>query len=175
MNDTFRNVRPGDAILAVALTALGVVLMIANINGGDDGTRVDSTSWATIPVFAAATLPILWRRRSMIAVLGVSLAAMAVHVVAFGWMVRCGAGLPLAFAMAYGAGRLLRGRDGWIGLAMSLGLQVLVLVKDSAAGLDIIPVTAVIAVACWGAGMFLQRRSVPAETTSYDDRVATTV
>lgn len=173
MNDT--RIRPGDIVLALALTALGVVLMVANINGGDDGTRVDSDSWLTIPVFAAATVPILWRRRNMIAVLGVSMAAIALHDVAFGWMVRCGAGLPLSFAMAYGAGRLLKGRDTWIGLAMTVGLQVLVLLKDSAAGLEIIPATAVIAAASWGAGMFLQRRSERATTTSYDDRVATPV
>jgi hypothetical protein len=174
MNDT--RIRPGDIVLALTLTALGVVLMVANINGGDDGTRVDTDSWLTIPVFAAATVPILWRRRGMIAVLVVTLAALALHVAAFGWMVRCGAGLPLSFALAYGAGRLLRGRDAWIGLGLTVAVQALVLVKDSAAGLDIIPVTAVIAAAAWGAGMFLQRRSVQAETTSsYDDRVATQV
>jgi hypothetical protein len=173
MNDT--RIRPGDVILAVALTALGAVLMFANINSPDPGTRVDTDSWATIPVFAAATLPILWRRRSMVAVLVVTLAALAVHVVAFGWMVRCGAGLPLAFALSYSAGRLLRGREGWAGLALSVAVQALVLMKDSAAGLEIIPVTAAIGVAFWGAGMFLQRRSVQAGTPSHDDRVATGV
>jgi hypothetical protein len=172
MNDT--RIRPGDIVLALALTALGVVLMLGNISG-EDGTRVDTTSWVIVPVFAATTLPILFRRRGMIAVLGVSLAAMAVHDVAFGWMVRCGAGLPLSFAMAYGVGRLLRGRDTWVGAAMVAGLQALVLVRDSAAGLEIIPVTLVIAAACWGAGALLQRRSERAEAPSYDDRVATTV
>ena len=52
MNDT--RIRTGDIVLALALTALGVVLMLANINGSDDGTRVDSDSLLTIPVFAAA-------------------------------------------------------------------------------------------------------------------------
>ena len=160
--------------MVAAADASGVVLMVANLYG-DDGTRVDTDSWASVPVFAAATLPILWRRRNMIAVLGVTLVALGVHVAAFGWMVRCGAGLPLSLALAYGAGRLLRGRDSWVGLGLTMAVQVLVLVKDSAAGLEIIPVTAAVAAAAWGAGMFLQRRSEPVRTPSYDDRVATRV
>ena len=80
-----------------------------------------------------------------------------------------------ARGLGYGAGRLLRGRDSWVGLGLTMAVQVLVLVKDSAAGLEIIPVTAAVAAAAWGAGMFLQRRSEPVRTPSYDDRVATRV
>ena len=69
------------------------------------------------------------------------------------------AGLPLAFALAYGAGRLVGNRDGLVAFAASLGLQVLVLVKDSAAGLEIIPFTAVIAAAFYGVGYMLRQRS----------------
>ena len=111
-----------------------------------------------IPVFAAATLPVIWRRRGVLAVTLVSAAAMAVHVVAFDWVVRCGAGLPLAFALAYAAGRLCERRDGLVAFAATLGLQVLVLVEDSAAGLEILPFTAVLAAAFWGAGFMLRHR-----------------
>jgi hypothetical protein len=167
MNEIFAGVRKGDVVLATVLTALGVLLMVANING-DDGTRIDSRSWLMVPVFAAATAPILWRRRSMIAVLGVTAAVLAVHVLAFGWVVRCGVGLPLAFALAYGAGRLMRGPSSWAGLVGTLVIQVLVLVRDSAAGLDIIPVTAAVGVVCWGVGALLARRATqptPANAT----------
>jgi hypothetical protein len=157
VNEIFAGVRKGDAVLATLLTALGVVLMIANING-DDGTRVDSRSWLLVPVFAAATVPILWRRRNMIAVLAVTAAALAVHVLAFGWLVRCGAGLPLALALAYGAGRLSRGTWSYVGLVGALAIQFLVLVRDSAAGLDILPVTAAIGAVAWGIGALLARR-----------------
>ncbi len=155
----FDGVRLGDVALGILLTGLGVLLMVGNITGQEDGVRIDSTSWTMIPVFALATLPIIWRRRGILAVTLVSAAAMAVHVVAFDWVVRCGAGLPLAFALAYGAGRLVGRRDGLVAFVASLGLQVLVLVKDSAAGLEILPFTAVIAAAFWGVGYVLQQRS----------------
>ena len=159
MDDIFAGVRKGDVVLATLLTALGVLLMVANINGDDPATRIDSRSWLMVPVFAAATVPILWRRRSMVAVLAVTAAALAVHVLAFGWVVRCGAGLPLALALAYGVGRLTRGAWSWGGLVGTLAIQFLVLVRDSAAGLDIIPVTAAAGVVCWGVGALLARRA----------------
>ena len=157
----FDGVRKGDVALAVATTGLAVALMIGNVLAGPgDGTRVDSHSWLLLPIFAAATVPVLWRRRNMPAVLGVTAVALAVHVLAFGWLVRCGAGLPLAFALAYGVGRLMAGRASWLGLAAVTGIQFLVLVRDTAAGLEIIPVTALIGVAAWGVGVWLRRRAV---------------
>jgi|SRR4051812_14257818 hypothetical protein len=160
MNKIFAGVRQGDVVLAVLMTALGVLMMLENIlSDSTSDVRIDSHSWLLIPVFAAATLPILWRRRSMIGVLLVTAAALAVHVLAFGWVVRCGAGLPLAFALAYAAGRLSRGLWSWMGLVGSLAIQFLVLVRDSAAGLDIIPVTAAIGVAAWAVGVLLARRT----------------
>jgi hypothetical protein len=160
MNSILRGVRPLDYLLAAAATALGVVLMIANMQGSEDDVRIDSTSWVLIPVFAAVTVPILWRRRNLWAVLGVTASALAVHDVAFGWVVRCGAGLPLAFALAYAVGRLMVERkQSYAGLAAVIGIQFLVLAVDSAAGLGIIPFTAVISAAFWGAGLYLQKRS----------------
>jgi hypothetical protein len=160
MNKIFAGVRQGDVVLAVLLTALGVLMMLEDILSDSTAeVRIDSHSWLLIPVFAAATLPILWRRRSMIGVLVVTGAALAVHVAAFGWLVRCGAGLPLAFALAYGAGRLSRGVWSWMGLVGSLAIQFLVLVRDSAAGLEIIPVTAAVGVVCWAAGVLMARRA----------------
>jgi hypothetical protein len=156
----FDGVRKGDVALAVGATALGVLQMFENVQAGADaGVRVDSHSWLALPVFAAATLPILWRRRSMPAVLAVTAVALAVHVLAFGWLVRCGSGLPLAFALAYGVGRLMAGRASWLGLAAVTGIQFLVLVRDSAAGLEIIPVTALIGAAAFGVGVWLRRRA----------------
>jgi hypothetical protein len=152
-------VRPGDYVLGILLTGLGVLLMVSNISGQEEGVRIDSTSWAMVPVFAVATLAVIWRRRSVLAVTLVAAAAMAVHVLAFGWVVRCGAGLPLAFALAYAAGRLCGRREGLVAFAATLGLQVLVLVQDSAAGLGIVPFTAVIGAAFWGVGYVLRDRS----------------
>ncbi len=160
MKRILHGVRPLDYVLAAALTLLGVVLMVADIHSHDHGTKIDSRSWLLIPVFAAATLPILWRRRNMWAVLGVSAAVLAGHTLAFGWEVRCGAGLPLSLAMAYSVGRLMSDRrQSYAALAAVVGVQFLVLVQDSAAGLGILPVTAVIAAAFWGVGLYVRQRS----------------
>lgn len=160
MNRILVGVRPLDHALAAGMTALGVVLMVADIQSSDGSTRIDSRSWVMIPLFAAATVPLLWRRRNLWAVLGVAAAVLAVHDVAFGWVVRCGAGLPLAFALAYAAGRLMTDRKQSYGaLAAVIGIQFLVLIRDSAAGLGIIPFTAVMSVAFWGVGLYLQKRS----------------
>ena len=150
--------RKGDVALAVVLTALGVALMIEDITATDPAVRIDSRSWLMIPLFAAATLPVLWRRRNMLAVTLVSLVAMGAHVLAFGWEVRCGAGLPLAFALAYGAGRLLPRWQSVLGLVGSVAVQALVLVQDSAAGLSILPVTALMGLVAWGVGVWLRQR-----------------
>ena len=173
MGTIFSGVRKADAVLAALLTALGVVLMVENMATGPGAdVRVDSRSWLMIPVFAAVTLPILWRRRNLLAVLGVTAAALAVHVLAFGWVVRCGAGLPLAVALAYAAGRLTIGRRSVTALVASLAVQVLVLVQDSAAGLGILPATAVIGVAAWGVGVWLRRRSEARATAEVAGTVA---
>nr|WP_296073431.1 hypothetical protein [uncultured Actinoplanes sp.] len=172
MNTLFAGVRKGDVVLAALLTALGVALMVADVTSDPDpGMRMDSRSWLMIPVFAVATLPLLWRRRSMLAVFAVTLAALTIHVLAFGWTVRCGAGLPLSIALAYSAGRLMSTRLSVVGLVASVAVQVIVLVRDSAAGLAIIGVTAAIAAGAWGAGLWLRRRSaaaseVPAATAA---------
>jgi hypothetical protein len=164
MKSLLRGIKPLDYVLAVAMTALGILLMRDNMHGPTGKTRIDSTTWAMIPVFLAVTLPILWRRINLWAVLGVTAAALVVHDVAFGWVVRCGAGLPLTFALSYAVGRLIaeRKRSYW-GLAATIAIQFLVLVRDSAAGLGVMPFTVVIAAAFWGLGLYVQKRSQKVE------------
>jgi hypothetical protein len=152
-------IRPMDVVLAVLLSALGVLLMVENMHGSDK-TRIDSTSWLLIPVFLLATLPILFRRANMIAVILVTAAAMAVHVAAFGWLVRCGAGLPLALVLAYSAGKLVGDRtQSVIALVLTVGVQLLVLVQDSAAGLGVLPFTAVFGAVAWGIGLYVRTQA----------------
>lgn len=159
MDTVKRHIRPTDVLLAVVLSVLGVLLMRADMRGATGSTRIDSTSWTMIPVFLAATLPVVLRRVNLMAVILIAAAALAVHDVAFGWVVRCGAGLPLAGVLAYSAGRLLADRrESLVALVLTIGVQALVLVRDSAAGPGILPVTAVIGVALWGAGWFVRSR-----------------
>jgi hypothetical protein len=159
VDDLKKSIRPTDVVLAVLLSALGVVLMVEDMGGPTKHIRIDSTSWLLIPVFLLATLPVLARRVNLIAVILVSAAALAVHDAAFGWVVRCGAGLPLAGVLAYSAGRLLADRrQSVVALGLTIGVQALVLVRDSAAGVVILPVTAGLGVIVWGAGWFVRSR-----------------
>jgi hypothetical protein len=148
-------------VLAVVMSGIGIWLMLENINSsGTEDVRIDSTSWLMIPVFLVATVPLLFRRVNMIAVILVAAAAMAVHVEAFGWIVRCGAGLPLALVLAYSAGKLVGDRtQSVVALVLSVGFQFLVLVQDSAAGLGVLPFTAVFGAVAWGIGRYVRNQA----------------
>ena len=63
--------------------------------------RIDSHSWLLVPVWLAAVLPLLWWRRNPLAAAVLVTVVMAVHVLAFGWVARCGSGLPLAWVVAF--------------------------------------------------------------------------
>lgn len=112
MAEIFRGLRPGDWLLAGALTVLGAVLMLFNIiaTGPDPSMAhpIESHSPWMLPVFAAATVPVLWWRRDVLAAASVSLAVMVAHDLLFGWVTRCGVGLPLAFVYAFLGSAVLR-------------------------------------------------------------------
>jgi hypothetical protein len=158
MNTIFDKVQRGDVALAALMTVLGGALMVENItaptNASDIAHSIDSHSVWMLPAMVLVTLPILWRRRGTLPVIAVTAIALGLHVLAFGWVVRCGSALPLAFALAYGVGRLTQSRlESVVGLVATIGVQFLVLVQDSAAGLEILPFTAVIGAVAWGAGL----------------------
>ncbi|GAB2622099.1 hypothetical protein Aab01nite_76760 [Paractinoplanes abujensis] len=115
-----------------------------------------------LPVFLLATAPILGRRRNVLAVVGASVAAMAVHLVAFGWVTRCGVGLPLAFALSYAVARFAGNRRNQaIGSAGVAALILLVLAQDTSigglpGGLEIaLPGAALF----YGIGFYVQKRA----------------
>lgn len=164
MDGIFKDVRPMDAVLAVALSAIGVVLMVMNVNadpGDTEGLQhaITNQSWLMVPVFLGATVPVLWRRRNVLAVALASTVVMGGHLLAFDWVVRCGAALPLSFVIAYSVGKLAHKRESYAGIAAVIAGQFLSLVKDSAAGLDILPFTAVIALAAWGIGLYVRQQT----------------
>jgi len=145
-------VRVGDWLVAGVLTALGVVLMAFDIaeSGG--------SPWL-IPVFAAATVPVLWWRRGVLAVTGVALAAVTLHDLLFGWVTRCGAGLPLAFTLAF-LGALAYGRTkAWLSLGLSVLLCVAVLIRDTAAGPGTLVLAVPIALIVFGVGRAARQRA----------------
>ncbi len=145
LHSAVRGIRPGDWVLAGALTALGVWLMVENVFTPDaqvaaavaEGSMahpLTSHSWLVVPAFTLATVPVLWWRRSIVVITGIALSAMVAHDLLFGWLTRCGAGLPLAFVLAYLGGLVLPGARAWLGLVLATLLTAAVLVVDATTG-----------------------------------------
>jgi len=158
-----KGVRPTDHLLAALLSAAGVVLMTFNITNGDDPSLrhpVSTTSWLIVPAFLLVTLPILARRRNITAVVGVTVAALLLHVLAFGWLTRCGVVIPLSAALAYAVARFAR--KPWehpAALAGILLMEVVMLMRDSSAGVaDALPVAITPVVALYGIGWLVKNR-----------------
>jgi len=163
MNTILRGVRPLDYALAALMTVAGALLMLENIavDGEELPHALSSTSWAMLPAFVLVTLPILWRRRNILAVVGVTAVTTALHVLAFGWVTRCGVVLPLSFALAYAVARFAGPRRNHvIGLAGIAVTQLVMLVRD--ASIDTVagalPLAVPLAALFYGIGLFVQNR-----------------
>lgn len=140
-------VRPVDGALAGALAALGALLMVLNVTQSPadvtaaiaEGSMVhplSSRSWLLVPVFALASVPVLlWRRGALEATVAAAV-VMAAHDALFGWVTRCGAGLPLVFLLAFLLGLREEGRRLLAGGVAGGVLAALVLVRDATTGLD---------------------------------------
>ncbi|GAA1140854.1 hypothetical protein GCM10009630_44490 [Kribbella jejuensis] len=166
----FKGVRLRDWGIAGGLTLLGIVLMTENVqtsaaqvrNAIAEGSMVHAQSshslWM-IPVFVAAALPVLWWRRSVLAVATVSVLVMAVHDLLFGWVTRCGAGLPLAFVIAFLGALAAQRTTRWFVCGLSVVLTVLVLVVDATTGPSAIVLALPIVCIVFGVGLAARRRT----------------
>jgi hypothetical protein len=180
MNGILKGVRPLDYVLAAVMTAAGAYLMYENVVATGSGLAhaQSSKSWAMLPAFFLVTLPILWRRRNILAVIGVTTVAAVGHVLAFGWITRCGVALPLSVALAYAVGRFAGSwRNHAIGLVGVVVLQLVVLVRDTSidgiAGALVLSLPA--AALGYGIGLFVQSkvtRKQSAEVTPLIERAA---
>ncbi len=166
----FRGIRPVDWVLAGALTTLGIWLMVENVLFQDeraaaaiaDGTMVHqltSHSWVMVPVFALATVPVLWWRRNAIIVTGIALVVMVLHDVLFGWVTRCGAALPLAFVLAYLGAVSLGRRPAWMMLGLSTLLTAVALVVDATTGFEPFVIAFPIVLIVFGIGRAVRQRN----------------
>jgi hypothetical protein len=163
MNAIFKGIRPLDYVLAALAAAAGVFLMYENITANGHGLPhpQSTTTAAMLPVFLAVTVPILWRRRNILAVVGVTTLALALHVVLFGWNTRCGVVLPLSFALAYAVARFAVGhRQHLIALAVILVLQVVTIARDASIDtlLSALPIAVAGGAIFYGIGRFVQVR-----------------
>jgi signal transduction histidine kinase len=170
ISGVFRGIRPVDWVLAGALTALGTALMVENVLISNaevtaaiaDGTMVHemtSHSWAMVPVFALATVPVLWWRRGVVAVTGIALVVMVLHDLLFGWVTRCGAGLPLAFVLAYLGAVSLERRQAWVNLGLATLLSAAVLVVDATTGFEPIVLAVPVLLIVFAVGRAVRHRS----------------
>jgi hypothetical protein len=163
MNAIFKGIRPLDYVLAALATAAGAFLMYENITAHSHGLPhpQSTTTAAMLPFFLAVTVPILWRRRNILAVVGITTVALAVHVVLFGWNTRCGVVLPLSFALAYAVARFANGRrEQLIALTGILLLQVVTIARDASIDtlLSALPLAVAGGAICYGIGRFVQVR-----------------
>jgi signal transduction histidine kinase len=155
-----QRIRPVDVVIAGILCALAAWLAVLNIRSTDPTFVVNSHSWLQLPLFVAATLPVLWWRRSLIGALLTSSALMLAHVFAFGHLTRCGSGLPLVLVFGFlsGIGYSQR-RERLTALALSVVLGAVVLMWDTSAGPTLTPVVAVIQVALYAIGRVVAHRA----------------
>jgi hypothetical protein len=164
MNTILKGIRPLDYVLAGLMTAAGGYLMYQNsvaANGPGLPHPQSTTTVTMLPFFVAVTLPILWRRRDIVAVVGATTVATAVHVVLFGWNTRCGVVVPLSFALAYAVGRFATSRrDHLIGLAGILLLQVVTVARDASIDtmISALPLTIPVGALSYAIGRFVQTR-----------------
>ncbi|HWT94085.1 MAG TPA: hypothetical protein VN238_13860, partial [Solirubrobacteraceae bacterium] len=142
-----------DLVLMFVLAALGVVLMVDNVVADET-----SASPAAIPLFLLVTVPIVWRRRDPLAVLGVTLAGLLLHVALFGTIIRCGLVIPIAFILAFTSAARLELPAAALGLAGSLGLLLVLALSDTEVKLDFLPVLGAVAAGLWGIGRVVRSR-----------------
>lgn len=162
--DIVKGIRPLDYALTAVMVALAAVIGLENVNAGADADlahSLDSHSALMIPVFVVASLPILWRRRAILAAIAGSFVVIAASVPAFGWVTRCGFALPLSFAMAYAVARFAGSRQNHlIGVVGILALQIVTLMEDSSTGgLGALGLAVPVAAIFYGIGFVVQSRA----------------
>jgi hypothetical protein len=162
--DILKGIRPLDYVLTAVMVAIAGFIGFENVNAAADADlahKLDSQSALMVPVFALAALPILWRRRNILAAIAVSFVVTAASVPMFGWVTRCGWALPLSIAMAYAVARFAGSRQNHlIGLVGILALQIVTLMKDaSTGGLSALAFSVPAAAIFYGIGVFVQTRA----------------
>jgi hypothetical protein len=157
----FKGIRALDYVLTAVMVALAVLIGLENVYATAEVTHPLDSPALMIPVFAVAAVPILWRRRNILAVIGASFVVTTASLPMFGWVTRCGWALPLSMAMAYAVARFAGSTQKHVvGLVGILALQIVTLVKDSTTGgLGALVISVPAAALCYGIGRFVQTRA----------------
>lgn len=143
-----------DVVIAVAVSLLGVLLMIVNLTVSELG----ATNVAIAPAFLAVTAPLAWRRRAPLPALAATLVALGLHIVLFGEATRCGVVLPATFLLVFAAAAWLELRLALLGLALGLALVVAIALSDQQVAIGDAPAFCAFAAIFWGIGRVVRSR-----------------
>jgi glucose-6-phosphate-specific signal transduction histidine kinase len=148
-----------DLAIALAMTCLGVVLMLEDLaaDAGDPSVLI-------VPAFLLVTAPLAWRRTAPIAAVGAVLAALLLHVALFGTLTRCGVVFPAVFILAFAAASWLELRPALAALGLGVVVIVVVSLTDQEVDITVAPAIAILAGAMWGIGRVVRSRRALAET-----------
>ena len=153
MSRTGESIGRLDIAIAVALSALGLLLMYGNATDAD----VDA-SWLAMPAFLAVTIPVLWRRAAPLHAMAAVAAGLAVHIALFGSVVRCGVVFPVGGVLVFTvAARFERTTALWAlagGLAIILGMAV-----ADATGFGVVSLLVPLTLVAYGLGRVAYARS----------------
>jgi hypothetical protein len=169
MRNSLRDVARRDVVIASVVSVLGLALMYLNVHdhNADPAEFKENTAIYfggllpyefAIPLFLLVTVPLLWRRVAPIEAMEAAFAGLVINEVLVGTdVLRCGVVFPTAFLFAFTAGAQLQGRESRNGLALSLGLILLVGAVEL--GPPAAAVFAAVGLAMWGIGRIVRSRT----------------
>ena len=169
MRNSLRDVARRDVVIASVVSVLGLALMYLNVHdhSADPAQFKENTAIYfggllpyefAIPLFLLVTVPLLWRRVAPIEAMEAAFAGLVINEVLVGTdVLRCGVVFPTAFLFAFTAGAQLQGRESRNGLALSLGLILLVGAVEL--GPPATAVFAAVGLTMWGIGRIVRSRT----------------
>jgi hypothetical protein len=169
MRNSLRDVARRDVVIASVISVLGLALMYLNVHdhSADPAQFKENTAIYfggllpyefAIPLFLLVTVPLLWRRVAPIEAMEAAFAGLVINEVLVGTdVLRCGVVFPTAFLFAFTAGAQLQGRESRNGLALSLGLILLVGAVEL--GPPATAVFAAVGLTMWGIGRIVRSRT----------------
>jgi hypothetical protein len=151
---------PGVAVGDVAFALVLCAFAVASAAGltGSNASNPDA-GWAASLAVLLMVAPVVAARRYPVAVAAVLAAGAALNWVAIGHLVRCGAGLPAVFYVAFVIGARCRWWQAVAGLALLAGNVVCQACSDPQLGAGVLVYMVPITVAFAGAGRLLAARN----------------
>ena len=145
----------------IVIAVLFAVLAVPFIGWGQDAVHGHTPPARPVMGFLIllAVIPVLWRRRAPLLAASGTLVGLAIHVVSYGTIGRCGLVLPLLFVEGFAVATWLDRREALLGLAIVLGSGVVCLSADSSAGWGGLTLSVPVTLAVWFIGRVVRSRA----------------